>query len=185
MAPHDVSTRPYEVLPFQWSDHVLSADGSLTHEEFLAKGDEDPRREFAETLIAQLAGAATVVVYSSFEQTRLRQLADELPDLRPALETILSLSWVDLLQVVRSDYYHPDFHGSFSIKSVLPALVPEFGYGDLEIQQGELASLAFVEMVDADTSVERREQLRADLLAYCGRDTEAMVRIVETLRASV
>ena len=185
MAPHDVSTRPYEVLPFQWSDHVLSADGSLTHEEFLAKGDEDPRREFAETLIAQLAGAATVVVYSSFEQTRLRQLADELPDLRPALETILSLSWVDLLQVVRSDYYHPDFHGSFSIKSVLPALVPEFGYGDLEIQEGELASLAFLEMVDQDTSEARREQLRADLLAYCGRDTEAMVRIVEALRASL
>ncbi len=182
--PAYVGTRPYEMLPFQWSDHVLSADGTLTHAEFLAKGDEDPRKEFAETLIAQLAGAATVVVYSSFEQTRLRQLADALPDLRPALEAILSLSWVDLLQVVRSHYYHPDFHGSFSIKSVLPALVPEFGYGDLEIQQGELASLAFLEIVDPDTSAKRREQLRADLLAYCGRDTEAMVRIVDALRVA-
>ena len=183
--PTYAGTRPYETLPFQWSDHVLSADGTLAHAEFLADGEEDPRKEFAETLIAQLAGAATVVVYSSFEQARLRQLADALPDLRPALEAILSLSWVDLYEVVRSDYYHRDFHGSFSIKSVLPALVPEFGYGDLEIQEGELASLAFLEIVDPDTSLERREQLRADLLAYCGRDTEAMVRIVEALRVAL
>jgi hypothetical protein len=88
-----------------------------------------------------------------------------------------------LLQVIRSHYYHPNFRGSFSIKSVLPALVPDLGYGDLEIQQGELASLAFLEMVDPDTVAARSEQLRAGLLAYCGRDTEAMVRIVESLRA--
>jgi predicted RecB family nuclease len=183
--PTYAGTRPYEMLTFQWSDHVLSADGDLTHEEFLATGDDDPRREFAETLIAQLAGAATIIVYSGFEQARLKQLAEAIPDLRPELEAILAMSWVDLLQVVRSEYYHPNFHGSFSIKSVLPALVPEYGYGDLEIQEGELASLAFIEIVDPETSDQRREQLRTDLLAYCGRDTEAMVRIVEALRASL
>ena len=183
--PVYAGTRPYEMLTFQWSDHLLDSGGALTHTEFLATGDEDPRREFAETLIAQLAGAATIIVYSTFEQSRLKQLAETLPDLRPALEAILALPWVDLLQVVRSEYYHPNFHGSFSIKSVLPALVPDFGYGDLEIQAGELASLAFLEIIDAETSAERREQVRTDLLAYCGRDTEAMVRIVDALRASL
>ena len=81
-------------------------------------------------------------------------------------------------------YYHPQFRGSFSIKSVLPALVPEFGYEDLGIHGGDVASAAYVESIDTRTSPERRDQLRANLVAYCARDTEAMVRVVEALWAS-
>ena len=96
----------------------------------------------------------------------------------------MSRPWVDLLEIVREHYYHRDFHGSFSIKAVLPALAPEFGYGDLEIQDGNLAAVAFIESISADTKPERRGQLRRDLLAYCKRDTEAMLRVVEAMRAS-
>ena len=96
----------------------------------------------------------------------------------------MSLPWVDLLKIVRSHYYHRDFHGSFSIKSVLPALAPEFGYEDLEIRDGQLASVAFLESIRSDAKPGRREQLRSDLLAYCERDTEAMLRVVEAMRAS-
>lgn len=183
--PAYVGTRPYQTLPFQWSDHVLHVDGTVTHHEFLAEGGEDPRREFAATLIAQLEGAASVVVYSDYEARRLRDLQEALPDLAPALEDVLGVAWVDLLKVVRDGYYHPNFHGSFSLKAVLPALVPDFGYGDLDIQQGELASLAFLEVIDSATPPERREQLRDALLAYCGRDTEAMLRVVAALQAAL
>ncbi|MCH8814470.1 MAG: DUF2779 domain-containing protein [Chloroflexi bacterium] len=182
--PVYTGTRPYETVPFQWSDHVLSEDGSVSHFEFLAEGSDDPRAEFAETLIAQLKGAATIVVYSSYERTRLGDLAEALPGRRSALDSVMSLPWVDLLKVVRSHYYHRDFHGSFSIKSVLPALVPEFGYEDLEIQDGKVASVVFLESINSDTEPGRREQLRGDLLAYCARDTEAMLRVVEAMRAS-
>jgi len=96
----------------------------------------------------------------------------------------MSLPWVDLLKIVRSHYYHRDFHGSFSLKSVLPALAPEFGYEDLEIRDGQLASVAFFESIRSDAKPGRREQLRSDLLAYCERDTEAMLRVVEAMRAS-
>ena len=178
-------TRPYETVPFQWSDHVLQKDGSISHSEFLAEGSDDPRAEFAETLIAQLKGAATIVAYSSYERTRLRDLTKTLPGLRSALESVMSGPWVDLLEIVRGHFYHRDFHGSFSIKSVLPALAPEFGYEDLEIQDGNLASVAFLESINPDTKPGRRAQLRSDLLAYCERDTEAMLRVVEAMRASL
>ncbi len=176
-------TRPYQVQPFQWSDHVRRPDGSVEHYEFLADGREDPRREFAESLLDRLSDAATIVVYSSYEQARLKQLQATFPDLRSPIQEILDRPWVDLLDVVRDHYYHPDFHGSYSIKSVLPALVPGFGYQDLAIHGGEVASIAFLESVDPRTSPSRREQVRADLLEYCGRDTEAMVLIVEALKA--
>ncbi len=174
-------TRPYQAQPFQWSDHVLREDGSVEHHEFLGDGRSDPRREFAETLIDRLSGAQTIVVYSGYEQTRLRELQVAFPDLAAPLQAVLDRSWVDFLKVVRDHYYHPEFRGSYSIKSVLPALVPGFGYKDLDIQGGEVASSAFMELVDSHTDAERRRQIRKNLLAYCGRDTEAMVRIREAL----
>ncbi len=177
-------TRPYEAQPFQWSDHVRRKDGSPEHYELLSDGREDPRREFAETLIDRLSDAATIVVYTGFEEARLKHLQTVFPDLASPIQEILDRPWVDLHRVLRKNYYHADFRGSYSIKSVLPALVPGFGYGDLGIQGGEVASTAFLESVDALTAPDRREQLRADLLAYCGRDTEAMVRIVEALQAA-
>jgi len=89
----------------------------------------------------------------------------------------------NLLILVRDEYYHPQFHGSFSIKSVLPALVPEMGYGDLEIQHGLIAAIDFGRMVAADTPTDERDRTREALLAYCQRDTEAMVRVFDFLRS--
>jgi len=89
---------------------------------------------------------------------------------------------VDLLKLVRDNYYHPEFHGSFSIKSVLPALVPELDYSDLEINEGQQASVAYAEIMRPDTTDERRAELRRALLAYCKRDTEAEVRLFRILK---
>jgi CRISPR/Cas system-associated exonuclease Cas4 (RecB family) len=175
-------TRPYQVLPFQWSDHVLDADGKITHAMHLADGRHDPRREFAESLIEQLSGAATIVVYSGFEDACLRELADDFPDLAPRLQAVRAMRWIDLLELVRDEYYHPRFHGSFSIKSVLPALVPGLGYDDLRIRGGEAASVAFQELMSTDTPEWRRTWLRKQLTAYCARDSVAMVEIVRALR---
>ncbi len=112
----------------------------------------------------------------------MRKLAEALPHLYRDLFALLKGRIVDLLQLVRNNCYHPEFHGSFSIKSVLPALVPDLGYSDLEISDGGQASAAYAEMVSPETPADRRIQLRESLLAYCKRDTEAMVRLFETLR---
>lgn len=173
-------TRPFEQIPFQWSDHVLAGDGTLTHHEFLHDADADPRRAFAESLLAATADAAALVVYSSFEGDVLAALASELPDL--ASEILARRDRiVDLLPLVRDHCYHPALRGSFSIKRVLPAFVPELGYGDLAIRDGLTASLSHARLVDPTLDPARRAALRRDLLAYCARDTLAMVELHRVL----
>ena len=89
---------------------------------------------------------------------------------------------VDLLEIVRRHYYHPDFHGSYSIKSVLPALIPDGGYAGLDIQDGRHASVVFQQLIASDTTPDEKESLRSGLLTYCRQDTEAMVQIFDALR---
>jgi hypothetical protein len=176
--------RPYEQVPVQFSCHVLKRSG-LEHHAWLAEGPYDPRVEFADAVISACAEARTVLVYHApFEQGCLDALADSLPHLRADLAA-LSGRMRDLLPIVRDHVYHPDFGGSFSLKHVLPALVPGLGYDDLEIQDGNSASTALEALLlDADAfSSAERLALRRDLLCYCGRDTLAMVRIHERLHA--
>ena len=177
-------TRPFEAVPFQWSDHVLHQNGDMTHSEFLADGSDDPRAAFSESLLSQLQGAATVVVYSGYEELCLRGLQAVLPDQRLALEKLLNVRWVDLLKIVRGHFYHRDFRGSFSLKSVLPALAPDVTYEDLEIRGGMVASNAYLESIRPETSAGQRRKLRKDLLAYCARDTKAMLLIIDAMRGS-
>jgi uncharacterized protein DUF2779 len=84
-------TRPYQTIPFQWSLHTTTGDGTICHREFLAKGDQDPRRRFAETLIEALETFdAPIIVYSTYEQTRLNKLAEGFPALRASLHAIIA-----------------------------------------------------------------------------------------------
>ncbi|MBF6568410.1 MAG: DUF2779 domain-containing protein [Candidatus Binataceae bacterium] len=174
-------TRPYQVIPFQWSDHILNANGAVTHREFLHSDRSDPRRAFADQLLDALGSKGSIVVYGAFESTRLRELGEHYSDLAPALAGARKRI-IDLLPLIRDHVYDPDFHGSFSLKSVLPALVPDLGYDDLDITNGGLASLAYAEMQAPDTPPERISHIRAALFAYCKRDTEALVELFRVLR---
>ena len=178
--PIYLGTRPYQVIPFQWSNHILKESGELRHEEFLHEGADDPREPFAKSLLKTLGTDGSIVVYSSFEATRIRELAVTFSNLCVDLLGLLEDRVVDLLQLVRKHCYHPEFQGSFSIKSVLSALVPDLDYSDLEINVGVMASLAYAEMRRPETEPDRREFLRKNLLKYCERDTEAMVQLFRT-----
>jgi hypothetical protein len=119
-------TRPYQTIPFQWSLHSIDADGAIAHKEFLADGINDPRRQFAETLIEALATSdIPIIVYSRYEQTRLRELATDFSDLGAPLDAAIA-RLRDLLPIVRSAVYRREFGFSNSIKSVAPALSPEW-----------------------------------------------------------
>jgi hypothetical protein len=177
--PHWAGCRPYQQIPFQWSCHMQNRNGVLHHEAFLASGENDPRREFAESLIRTLKQRGPVLVYNaSFECSRLRELADHFPDLQDALQRIIARV-VDLLPVARAHYYHPAMRGSWSIKAVLPTIAPELAYDGLAVADGGMAQDAFMEILRPDTIAERRETLRKSLLIYCERDTIAMVRLAE------
>jgi len=105
------------------------------------------------------------------------------PELAPQL-TKLRKRFVDLLPIVRNYVYHPAFGGSFSIKKVLPALVSGLSYDDLEVQDGGTASALLEELLLHGDKLDNaeREARRTKLLAYCERDTWAMVRLFERLR---
>ena len=183
--PRYVGTKPYQQLPVQWSLHVLARDGgTLEHREFLHGEDTDPRRPFTESLLDAVGTEGSIVVYSSFEKTVLRGLAEHLPELEDRIEGVISRLY-DLLPIVRDGYYHPSFRGSFSIKYVLPALVPDLDYSDLEIANGESAAAAYRKMVDPSTPSKVAASIRESLLRYCERDTLAMVKVREALLARV
>jgi hypothetical protein len=128
-------------------------------------------------------GAERVVTYSSFEKTRIRGLQKAVPELRDEL-VALEAKLIDLLPVLRDHVYHPDFHGSFSLKYVLTPLVPELTYDDLVIVDGMVASVEIARLlfVAQAIPVEERERVRKDLLDYCERDTWAMVKLLERMR---
>jgi predicted RecB family nuclease len=179
--PVYLGTRPYQVIPFEWSDHILKDDGNVEHRDFLHDQSSDPRRAFTEKLLKTIGTRGSILVYSSFEDARLGELSETFKDLASELERVRKRI-VDLLPLIREHVYDPGFHGSFSLKSVLPALVPDLGYDDLAISDGGLASLAYAEMQAPETSVERRVEIRRDLLAYCRRDTLALLGLYRLLR---
>ena len=176
------NSRPYQQITFQYSLHwQQQPGGELTHKEFLAETDGDPRIPFIEQLISDLKGSGDIVVYNkAFEETRLKEIARDFPEYAPAIEKILERI-VDLMVIFSSkDYYTPEMKGSYSIKKVLPALVPGFGYDGLDIAEGGTASNAFASLYK-EKDPERIAKVRTDLLAYCKMDTLAMVKIMEVL----
>jgi predicted RecB family nuclease len=175
--------RPWQQLPVQFSCHLLGIDGTLQHREWLAEGAGDPREELARAMIDACAGAHAVVSYwSSFEKSRIEELADALPHLAPDLLDI-NRRMLDLYPVVQQHVYHPDFLGSFSLKSIVPALVPQLAYDDLEVSEGGTASALLTRYLfepERFTDTEKAD-LRRDLLAYCERDTFVMVGLLGRL----
>jgi hypothetical protein len=127
-----------------------------------------------------LKGAGSIVTYSTFEKTTINALGVLFPDLAPDFDRIKERIY-DLEAVIRDNYYHPDFHGSNSIKSTLPALLPEMSYDSLNVRDGDSASAAFALMAMGRYDKAKMAQVSKDLLAYCGQDTLAMVKLHERL----
>ena len=184
--PQYVGTKPYSQVPFQYSLHYIECEGGeLKHKEFLGVPEEDPRRALAERLCEDIPMGVSVTAYNKkFECSRIEELTESFPDLADHLMNIRS-SIVDLLVPFQSGwYYNRAMGGSFSIKSVLPALYPDdptLDYHNLEeIHHGGEAMTAFPAMLHMST--EDRERTRKNLLKYCGLDTYAMVKVWEKLK---
>jgi hypothetical protein len=179
--PRFSETRPYQALPVQWSNHIEQPNGELRHEEFLHNDVSDPRKVLAEALLESLGERGSICVYSPYERSILEQLAVAVPSLRQALLRIVGRLW-DLFPVIRDHYYHPAFDGSYSIKSVLPAMVPSLAYDDLAIKEGGHAASQYYRMVFIETDWVERANIQEALLAYCKRDTLAMVELRRALK---
>jgi len=169
---------PYEQITTQFSVHICDEAGHvIAHHDYLADPARDCRRELAERLLEVLDGTGSVIVYhASFERGQLDWLARLFPDLALSLEGVIHRLF-DLKEVIWRSYYHPDFRGSFSIKKVLPVLVPDLSYEGLPIGDGEAAIAAFARMAMGQYGVNEVADIRRRLLDYCRLDTLAMVRL--------
>ena len=181
--PSFAGMHPYDHVCYQYSIHLRREPGAeLEHHEFLATDASDPRREFISSLCHALGESGSIVVYSSFESQRLSDLAVWLPEYAERIGAIQARLF-DLLPVVREHTYHPAYAGSYSIKSVLPALVPDMTYNGMEVADGQSAGLAWESLVRGSLNASERDGISNALLDYCGQDTLAMVRLLEVLRA--
>ncbi len=176
--PRWANTRPYEVLPFQWSCHYEGSADELHHAEFIDLSGEAPMRLVAESLIRVLGITGAVLMYSNYERLVIDGLRQRFPDLAPALTAIIE-RLVDLKRITEDCYYHPAMAGSWSLKAVLPTISMDSGYKQLlGIQEGTEASEAYLEAIDPVTPPLRKAELKQQLLQYCRFDTEAMRRLV-------
>ena len=182
--PEFIGLSPYEQIPFQFSIHKDDGRGNLEHFEFLAEVGADPRYELALNLIKFIPQDACVLAYNmSFEKKVIRRLAEIYPQISNELMAIHDNIKDLMVPFAIKSYYHPKMQGSYSIKYVLPALVPEFesAYKDLNlIHHGGEAMQAYEAM--AYMPAKEREAYKKALLAYCKLDTLAMVKVLEKLR---
>jgi predicted RecB family nuclease len=139
-------------------------------------------RLLAESLLATLGESGPIFTYTGFEKGVISSLADMFPDLAASLEAVIE-RLVDLHKITKEHYYHPEMKGSWSLKAVLPTVAPDLRYDVLdEVQEGNAAGLAYLELIDPETDKGRRDQLIDALLEYCNLDTFALVRLARFLQ---
>ena len=197
------NSSPFQQIPFQYSLHIMTAPHlPLKHTEFLAvplhfvaraimydieqtvpfehQIIQDPRKSLIEQLKQDFGTTGSIVAYNAgFEKGVLAKLAEAFPEDKSFLNDLIG-RFVDLLDVFRNAwYYMPEMGASASIKSVLPAIAPEFSYSDLEISNGGDASATFQGIIDGE--IEMTPEIKTNLLKYCERDTEGMVVIWKEL----
>ncbi|MFC1622454.1 DUF2779 domain-containing protein, partial [Patescibacteria group bacterium] len=175
--------RPHQKMVFQYSLHIQEKpDGKFKHYSYLAKDWEDPSKKLVKDLKEKIKDKGSVIAwYMSFEKGRNSEMGERYPEYMSFFEDINNRMF-DLMNVFKKGYYvHKDFHGSASLKRVLPVIVPELSYGDLEIHEGMEASNKWRDMVDPKTNKKESEQIYNNLLKYCELDTLAMVKILERL----
>ncbi len=179
-------TRPYQQVPFQFSLHIQrEPNGPTEHVEFLAKTGEDPRRSLLEKLLSAIPKDACILAYNKgFEERCLRNLAQEVPDYAKRVQPLFNTMRDLMIPFLKKDIYYWKMNGSYSLKKVLPALLPEMGYADLEIGDGGTAASSYLKMWRSQDP-EEIATIGKNLLKYCELDTFAMVKLLEKLHSLV
>lgn len=177
-------TRPYQQVPFQYSLHIQrEPDGEIEHREYLHRDQSNPMPGLLERLREDVGETGSVIVwYEAFEKSRNKEMADAFPEHAAVLHDLNSRV-IDLMKPFADETINdPAFKGSASIKAVLPALLPELSYDDLDIQEGSSASRLWKDVTLTNPQSPEREKVYADLVEYCTRETWAMVAIHKTLQ---
>ena len=174
---------PYQRLATQYSLHIVRADGSIEHKEYIYDGKDCPLRFTVKSMLDNIGIDGTVLAWNeSFEKGVNADTAKSYPDLADRLLAVNDRI-KDLGDAFKDQYYmNRDFHCSWSIKKVLPVMCPELSYKELPINHGDQATSEWNRMVSDETSPAEKAEIKTNLLRYCELDTFAMVRIWEELK---
>lgn len=172
------SSRPWQQVPFQYSLHILSEDGQITHHEYLHEELTDPREPLIEAMTEHFKEEGSVVVYyEPFEKSRLQEMAKDFPQHAEFLKGINERVW-DQMHIFTQCVEDHRLALSTSIKVVLPTFVPSLSYKDLTVQKGDQAQLEWRKMLDIKWQPTKQKKAE-ELKAYCRLDTLAMVKLHE------
>lgn len=175
------NTSPHQQVPFQYSLHIQrSPSAEIEHFEYLHQDEDCPIDGLLLSLSEHIEPEGAILVWNQrFEKKRNEEMAIYSPQHANFLSCVNDRV-IDLMDPFSDNTItDPAFLGSNSIKDVLPVMVPEFSYSDLEINNGGSAAsewqrVTFTEAADKET-------VYKELKKYCERDTEAMVLIHEAL----
>jgi len=179
---------PFMQIPFQFSLHIEEQNGDLNHKEFLAIEGIDPRYELAKRLVTDIPDDVTVLAYNmGFEKGVIRKLANMFDEFAGHLMKIHDNVQDLMTPFQKKDYYTPSMKGSYSIKHVLPALVPDMAkaYNDLNYVQNGGDAMQTYPRLSTMEDKEEVAKLREALLRYCELDTLAMVKVLDKLKESL
>ncbi|MBI9045406.1 MAG: DUF2779 domain-containing protein [Anaerolineaceae bacterium] len=171
--------KPQQQMVFQYSLHKMEAlEGEIKHTDHLAITKADPSQSLVKQLSKDIGAAGTVFVWNkAFEMTRNKEMAIIYPEHADFLSHMNERIY-DLGEFISNGYYlHPGFKGSWSIKNVLPVMIPELSYHGMEIGKGDQAMMAWWNLVTDKIPIDEIDQTKRSLLKYCEMDTLAMVRI--------
>jgi len=183
VVPYFDGLGPYKQLPFQYSLHVLDKpNGDAKHFEYLHTENSNPIKPLTKTLKSQIGTEGTVLVwFEGFEKSCNELMGKIHPEYEKFYHDV-NARVVDLMTPFSTgSYVHKDFFGSASIKKVLPALIPELSYKDLDINQGAAAQRLWTDAILGGKREGEKEKILSDLSKYCELDTLAMVRIYQHL----
>jgi CRISPR/Cas system-associated exonuclease Cas4 (RecB family) len=173
--------KPFEQVPFQVSIHSMQIDGSVSHFEYLGDQLEFPKKMLEQMLAFTKMEGTFVSWYASYEMSANNRMISWLPEHEQYLDYI-NTHMFDLEKIFISDYVDYRFKGSSSIKKVLPILVPELSYKNLNVQDGTMAMDTWGKIVFDLISQEEKKLIRQDLLEYCKLDSLAMIKIFNYLK---
>tara|TARA_B100000787_G_C16182189_1_gene292503 strand:+ start:402 stop:1859 length:1458 start_codon:yes stop_codon:yes gene_type:complete len=175
--------KPFERVPFQWSLHHLSENREINHWEYLADEKIDFRRVMIEKFInIVISDNDKIIVYNeSFEKSVLKDMIVLYPDLKVKINKIIDRI-IDLMAFIKKNLYHPKFNGSFSLKKVLPALLPnEEQYREGGVSDGNEAQKQFYNIISDKYDQNEKNEVIKNLIAYCKKDTYSLLLILQKL----
>jgi len=180
-------TKPYQQVPFQYSLHILETpDAELKHKEFLHKENSNPGLPLLQKLKEDIGDEGTILVwFEKFEKSRNKELGEMFPEYADFMQKVNNRV-VDLIIPFSQGWFvDKDFFGSASIKKVLPVLVSELSYKELNIQEGASAQRLWMQTILEGKNSDSKDKIMADLIEYCKLDTLAMVQLYKVLQAEI